>query len=268
MRENPHQSKRRQEGSAEDMNTGRIILVIALGAIGLLLFACDAITGGDQPVPPVPVQIPGAPGMPGAPAVPGQPVAPPIPGQPMAPPVPGQPVVPGAPVPGQPVAPPVPGQPAAPPVPGQPAAPPVPGQPVPGQPAAPPAPAAPTPPTPTGDTLTDALNQFHFEKAPDKKETSTLLKQELKKGKTQEYHVQLPGTPYCQSFIAVGDDNVKDLDLKLESPEGATVGQDSTDENKALLDHCAQTPGNYKLTVTMDKGAGEFAIQVFSKSGA
>jgi hypothetical protein len=120
---------------------------------------------------------------------------------------------------------------------------------------------------PTGDTLTDALNQFQFEKVPDKKETSTLLKQELEKGKVQEYEVQLPGTPYCQAFIAVGDDKVKDIDLKLESPEGNIVGQDSTDENKALLDHCPQTAGTYKLTVTMAKGAGEFAIQVFSKGG-
>ncbi len=63
----------------------------------------------------------------------------------------------------------------------------------------------------------------------------------------------------------MGDDKVKDLDLKLESPEGNVLGQDSTDENTALLDHCPQTPGTYELTVAMAKGSGEYAIQVFSK---
>jgi hypothetical protein len=245
------------------MDIRRISLIVVIGALGLLLFACDML-GGDPQVPPVPV--PGAPGVPGvAPPVPGQPAIPgaPVPGQPALPPVPGQPVVP--PVPGVPV-PPVPGQPA---VPGAPV-PPVPGQPaVPGAPVPPPVAAAPTPPTPTGDELTDALNKFKFEKAQDKKETSMLLTpQSITKGKEQAYEVMLPGTPYCHSFIAVGEEKIKNIDLKLESPEGAVVGKDATIENKALLDYCATTPGTYKLTVAMPGEAGDFAIQVFSKGGA
>ncbi len=260
------------------MNTKFWFAFVVIIAVGL--FGCDKIPGlgGDQQAPPPPAPaavqpIPGQP-MPGQP-VPGQPV----PGQPMpVQPVPGQPVpvqpVPGQPMPGQPMpVQPVPGQPVpVQPVPGQPT--PVqplpgqamPGQPVPGQPAVPVAqPVA--PPTPTGDKIVDRLNTKKFQVAADWIATSALLRQRLDQKKRQAYQVQLPGPPYCHTYVLAGEDGIKDLDVTVESPTGTTEAKDTSQENVvALQNHCPTTPGSYKLNVTMTKGNGEFAIQVYSKS--
>jgi hypothetical protein len=239
--------------------TATIITVL----VGMCIFSsgCDQIAGGGQAEAPpaAPYAVPPAqPVPPGTPqAIPGQPVAATIPGQPTA--VPGQPV---AAVPGQPAAVPmVPGQPVATPVtaPGQPVAAPVPGQPV-----AAPAPVA--PPTPTGDALTDKLNAKKYEVAAAFTPTSALLKQALEKNKPQSYQVQLPGPPYCQTFIAVADDKVSNIDLSLESPTGTQEAADDQKESSAVIaNHCPTVPGAYKLTVSIPKDSGEFAIQVFSK---
>ena len=96
--------------------------------------------------------------------------------------------------------------------------------------------------------------------------TSALLKQELEKNKPQEYQVQLPGPPYCHTYVAVADDKVKNIDLKIESPTGAQEAADDNQESVAVIaNHCPTMPGSYKLTAAIPKGSGEFAIQVFSK---
>jgi hypothetical protein len=235
-------------------------LVVIIALYGLMIMGCDKILGGggEAPVQQAPVATaPVQPTVPGQQqAVAGQPTA--VPGQPAA--VPGQPAA----VPGQPTA--VAGQPTA--VAGQPVA--VPGQTgtpaATGVPAAAASPAPATPPTPTGDALTDKLNTKKFEVSAEAQPTSTLLKQTLKKNKPQSYEVQLPGPPYCQTFVAAAGDNVKNIDIKLESPTGAQEASDATQENVAVIaNHCPTVPGAYKLTVNMPKNDGEFAVQVFSK---
>ncbi len=250
------------------------VILVAVGALALMICGCDMITGGDAPPPPIPGAIPGMPGQPGAfPGMPGQPGAiPGMPGQPVAVPVPGQ-LVP-VPVPGQPVAIPVPGQPVVPPIPGQPVAPPVPGQPVappvPGQPVAPPVAPLPAPVIPTGDLLTDRMNEAKAANAVDLTATSMLEKVELKRGKTQSYEIQLPGPPYCHSYLAVGDDNVKEIEIDIESPTGAketkSEREDDAEDNLAIVaNHCPTIAGLYKLNAKLVKGKGEIAVQVFSK---
>ena len=141
---------------------------------------------------------------------------------------------------------------------------------VPGQPVATAVPETPPqPPTPTGDTLTDMMNQLKFEKAQDWVSTSSLMKGELKKGKSAGYTVSLPGPPYCHTIIAVSEEsNIKDISLKLESPAGVEEAKDDTEEETALIvNHCPATAQiePYKLFVTADGGNGEFAVQIFSK---
>lgn len=134
--------------------------------------------------------------------------------------------------------------------------------------ALPPTPATPpTPPPPTGDPLTDKLNAKKFELAADWTPTSAMLKQPIDEGKEMSFQVQLPGPPYCHTFIAVGPDDIKNLDMSIVSPMGATEGNDNTAESLAVVqNHCPQSPGPYKLTVKAAQGAGEFAVQVYSKS--
>jgi hypothetical protein len=231
------------------------VFVFAFAFAALAASACDSMPGmGGQQQPIVqPVQIPAIPGQ--IPAVPGQIPVPTVPGQ--IPAVPGQVPVPA--VPGQIAVPPTPVG-AAPVVPGQPVAA------VPGQPAAVAPVAPPTPPVPTGDLLTDRMNEVKLAQAADRTATSALVKVTLAAGKAQSYQVQLPGPPYCHTFVAVGDDNVKNVDLVIESPMAVPEALDSTTDNRAFIaNHCPTTPGAYKLTAKMVDGTGEVAVQVFSK---
>ena len=100
--------------------------------------------------------------------------------------------------------------------------------------------------------------------------TSMLEKVELKKGKTQSYEIQLPGPPYCHSYLAVGDDNVKEIEIDIESPTGAketkSEREDDAEDNLAIVaNHCPTIAGLYKLNAKLVKGKGEIAVQVFSK---
>ena len=208
------------------MTTKLFVMLVATGALVLIICGCDMITGGSAPPPPNPMAIPGIPGQPGAYPVPGQPVAAPVPGQPLA-----------APIPGQPLAPPV---------------------------------ATPPAPIPTGDLLTDRMNTAKATNATELTATSMMERVELKKGNTQSYEVQLPGPPYCHSYLAIGDDNVKEIEINIESPTGAketkSEKDDDAEANLAIItNHCPTIAGLYKLNAKLVKGKGEIAVQVFSK---
>jgi len=224
------------------MRTISVVSVFAFAFAVLAATACDSIPGmgsSQQPVQGIqPVQIPMQ-----IPTIPGVPVA--VPTVPTT--IPGQ----VATVPGTPVAAAVPGQPIAA---------------VSPAPAVPAATAAPVAPVPTGDLLTDRMNEVKFAQAADRTATSALVKVTLAAGKSQSYQVQLPGPPYCHTFIAVGDDKVKNVDLVIESPMAVPEALDSTTDNRAFIaNHCPTMPGAYKLTTKMVDGAGEIAVQVFSK---
>ena len=100
--------------------------------------------------------------------------------------------------------------------------------------------------------------------------TSMLEKVELKKGKTQSYEVQLPGPPYCHSYLAVGDDKVKEIEISIESPTGAVETKsekdDDAEDNLAMVtNHCPTMAGLYKLNAKLVNVKGEIDVQVFSK---
>lgn len=126
--------------------------------------------------------------------------------------------------------------------------------------------AAPVPPAPTGDALTDSLNLRKFHSAPDWQPTSALSKGRLETGANQTYQVQLPGPPYCHTYLAVADAGIGNLDLSVTNAAGAVETQDATVESSALVQkHCPAMAGMYTVTITASQGAGEFAVQVFSK---
>jgi hypothetical protein len=230
----------------EQTNMQRLATTIFITALAVItLIACDAIPGFGKEEPPpasAPMVQPVQQAVPQPTAAPGQPMAAPLqPGMPAQ----AQPaaVQPGVQVPGQPVA--------------------IPGVQQPGM-------IAPTqqvtPPTPTGDALTDKLNAKKFELASAFIPTSALVKQNLEKNKSQAYQVQLPGPPYCHTYVAVTGDQVGNIDLAIDSPAGTTEAKDATEESVAsILNHCPVMPGAYKLTVSMPQAGGEFAVQVFSK---
>ena len=75
----------------------------------------------------------------------------------------------------------------------------------------------------------------------------------------------------CYSIVGYSK-KVKDLDLYLLLPPGILSGQDLTDDNKPIIGGVpqpmcplAQTAITYKLDIFADQGAGDVAVQLFSK---
>jgi hypothetical protein len=76
----------------------------------------------------------------------------------------------------------------------------------------------------------------------------------------------------CYSILGFSP-TVTDLDLYLLVPPGILSGQDLTDDNKPIIGGPPQpmcptekTPVTYKLDIFADKGAGDIAVQLFSKA--
>jgi hypothetical protein len=75
----------------------------------------------------------------------------------------------------------------------------------------------------------------------------------------------------CYSIVGYSK-KVKDLDLYLLLPPGILSGQDLTDDNKPIIGGApqpmcpvSQTAVTYKLDIFADSGAGDVAVQLFSK---
>jgi hypothetical protein len=230
------------------------IMIVLFGLNSIIILGCDLVPGNganNAPPPPVAIAPPVAPipGAPVQPAVAPQPI--PAPAQPV--PAQAQPVpVPAAAPPAQPI-------PAAPAQPSVAATPPTPEQ-----------PPVPTPTlaegTPVTDILADKMTMKKIEIAAAFTPTSALTKQNLKKGAEQAYQVQLPGPPFCHTFIALTAEANNNVDLSIKSPTGVADATDSTEDSIATIqDYCPTTPGSYNITVAMPKSDGEFAVQVFSK---
>lgn len=135
-------------------------------------------------------------------------------------------------------------------------------------------------PSPTGDELTDRLNMAAYEKAAGWKTTSAMMRVELKKGEEQGYDVNFPGPPFCHTIAAVAEDDVEEFCVELKDPSDNKVasGKYELDEDEddsleqkqhaALIqNYCPTVAGGYKVFLEPDKGKGELAIRVFSKSG-
>jgi hypothetical protein len=92
----------------------------------------------------------------------------------------------------------------------------------------------------------------------------------------EKHHLQTdvtlqPGK--CYSIVGFSK-KVKDLDLLLFVPPGVLSGQDLTDDNKPIIGGppapmcpVASNPITYKLDIYADSGAGDIAVQLYSKGG-
>jgi hypothetical protein len=76
----------------------------------------------------------------------------------------------------------------------------------------------------------------------------------------------------CYAVVGYSQ-KVKDLDLHLLLPPGILSGQDTTDDNKPVIGRSpdwmcptASVSITYKLDIFADEGAGDVAVQLFSKA--
>lgn len=83
------------------------------------------------------------------------------------------------------------------------------------------------------------------------------------------YAFEVPAANKCYRIYAVGDASVKDLDLLLRGPSGEAVVADVTHDAWPVLPPrepaCFPIPGLYMLEVSVYRGAGRYALQVWGR---
>jgi hypothetical protein len=81
------------------------------------------------------------------------------------------------------------------------------------------------------------------------------------------YTFYVPEAGRCYRIYAVGDRGVTDLDMLLRGPDGQDVIADVThDAHPILPPHgpiCFDAPGLYLLEVSVFRGSGRYAVQVW-----
>jgi hypothetical protein len=122
-----------------------------------------------------------------------------------------------------------------------------------------------------GDPLARGLRDLAQRVAPGMDPDGPLATGTLKEKQNLQTDVTLqPGK--CYAIVGYSK-KVRDLDLYLLLPPGILSGQDTTDDNVPVIGGppqpmcpVATAPVTYKLGVVADQGAGEVAVQLYSKA--
>jgi hypothetical protein len=122
-----------------------------------------------------------------------------------------------------------------------------------------------------GDALAKGVRESAKQAAPGMDAEGPLAMGSLKEKQHLQTDITLkPG----RCYVLVGfSQKVKDLDLHLLLPPGILSGQDLTDDNKPVIGRApdamcpvAATAVTYKLDIFADQGAGDVAVQLYSKA--
>jgi len=121
-----------------------------------------------------------------------------------------------------------------------------------------------------GDALAKGIRDAAMKLPPGMKPDGPLATGKMKEKDHLQTDVTLtPGK--CYSIVGFSK-KVKDLDLYLFVPPGVLSAQDLTDDNKPIIGGPPQPmcpigsgPITYKLDVVADSGAGDVAVQLYSK---
>jgi hypothetical protein len=121
------------------------------------------------------------------------------------------------------------------------------------------------------DALAKGLREVARKVAPEMDPDGPLATGKVKEKQSLQTEVTLlPGK--CYTIVGYSK-KVKDLDLYLLLAPGILSGQDTTDDNAPVIGAAPQpmcpvatTPVTYKLGIVADQGAGEIAVQLYSKS--
>ena len=68
----------------------------------------------------------------------------------------------------------------------------------------------------------------------------------------------------CYTFVALGDDRVEDVDLRVVNESGDEVGRDTTYDRHAAAQVCPEESGSHQVVVRMANGSGGYAVTSWS----
>ncbi len=103
--------------------------------------------------------------------------------------------------------------------------------------------------------------------------TSVQTAEQTEKDPADRYTFYVPASGACYRVYAVGDRNVQDLDVLLRGPDGEDVTGDLSHDAFPVTPPagpiCFDVPGLYMLEVSVFRGSGRYALQVWGNaSGA
>lgn len=121
------------------------------------------------------------------------------------------------------------------------------------------------------DPLAKGLRELAKRAAPGMQPDGPLATGDIKEKQNVQTDITLqPGK--CYAILGFSG-KVRDLDLYLLLPPGILSGQDTTDDNVPVIGGppqpmcpVATTPVTYKLDIVADHGAGEVAVQLYSRA--
>jgi hypothetical protein len=87
----------------------------------------------------------------------------------------------------------------------------------------------------------------------------------FKKGQEEDFSVMLDATK-CYWFSGVGDEQVEKLYLFLFDQEDHKVQVKKAEGPMALMTHCPEQSGMFKLRARVDEGVGHYSLGVYSKT--
>lgn len=100
--------------------------------------------------------------------------------------------------------------------------------------------------------------------------TAVTTAEQNEKDPADRYTFFVPSAGACYRVYAVADRNVQDLDVLLRGPDGQDVTGDMSHDAFPVTPPagpiCFDTPGLYMLEVSVFRGAGRYALQVWGNA--
>ncbi len=97
--------------------------------------------------------------------------------------------------------------------------------------------------------------------------TKVLTQRQRERDPAQRYTFYVPAPGSCYRVYAAGDTGIYDLDLLLRGPDGDDLAGDLSHDAWPILPPqgplCFDQPGLYLLEVSVFRGAGTYAVQVW-----
>jgi len=97
--------------------------------------------------------------------------------------------------------------------------------------------------------------------------TKVLTQEQREQDPAHRYTFYVPARGACYRVYAAGDSGISDLDLLLRGPDGDGLAGDLSHDAWPILPPqgplCFDRPGLYMLEVSVFRGAGTYAIQVW-----
>ena len=100
--------------------------------------------------------------------------------------------------------------------------------------------------------------------------TPVVAKVQSEQAPADRYTFYVPGPGACYRVFAAGDYNVKDLDLLIHDAAGQTIAADLSHDSFPVMPPssplCFDRGGLYMLEVSVYRGAGHYAVQVWGNT--